>query len=318
MRPIQMTLVAAVGLAGCVGGFRYRNAEPLPFSQIDYGFPVHYALENPRVAYVDEGHGPETLVLVHGLASNLGFWRYNIPALAEHYRVIAVDLPGYGRSEKSGAYSYSLSFQAATLRKLIQELGLQHVTMVGQSMGGQIAMVAALEYPDAIDRLILVDPAGIETFGPGEARWLRNVYSIDGIKKTPEDAIRRNLALNFYQWHDRLEWMVEERARLAKDDDFDQFAYAVKKSVGAMLDEPTAPYLERIGQPTLIIYGQYDGLIPNPYLHPGFARDVFREGAQRIPHAELVEIANAGHLSMIEQPATFDRDVLAWLSGGSP
>lgn len=315
MRTTLMILAAAVGMTGCVGGFRYRNAEPLPFAELDYGFPVHYALENPRVAYVDVGQGPQTLILVHGLASNLGFWRYDIPELAQHYRVIAVDLPGYGRSQKSGDYSYSLSFQAATLQRLIEQLGLHDVTLVGQSMGGQIAMVLALEHPDAVQRLVLVDPAGIETFDPGEGKWLRNVYTIDGIKKTPEDAIRRNLAINFYVWQDRLEWMVEERARLAKDDDFDQFAYAVKKSVGAMLDEPTTSYLERIQQPTLIVYGQYDGLIPNPYLHPGFARDVFREGADRIPHATLVEIKDAGHLSMMEQPEAFDRAVLDWLQG---
>jgi pimeloyl-ACP methyl ester carboxylesterase len=309
----MLIVTAALGLSGCVGGFRYRDAPALPFSGIDYGLPVHYALENPRVAFVDAGSGPETLILIHGLASNLGFWRYNIAELAEHYRVIAVDLPGYGRSEKRGEYSYSLSFQAAAIHRLIRDLDLEHVTLVGQSMGGQIAMIAALQYPDAVDRLVLVDPAGIETFGPGEGQWLRNVYTIKGIRETPEDAIRRNLSLNFNEWDDRLEWMVEERARLAKDSTFDLFADAVRKSVGAMLDEPTASHLERIAQPTLIVYGEHDGLIPNPYLHPGFPEHVFREGAERIPDATLRMIEGAGHLSMIERPEAFDRTVLDWL-----
>ncbi len=306
-------LAALAALTGCIGGFEYRDAAPLPFSELDYGFPVRYALDDPTVAYVDVGTGPQTLILIHGLASNLGFWRYNIPALAEHYRVIAIDLPGYGRSEKSAEYDYSLSFQAATIRDLIDELGLEHVTLVGQSMGGQIAMITALQYPEAVDRLVLVDPAGIESFLPGEGKWLRGVYSIEAIRKTPEDAIRRNLALNFNDWHDRLEWMVEERVRLAKTDEFDLFADAVVKSVGAMLDEPTTPYLDRIEQPTLIVYGEDDGLIPNPYLHPGFPERVFEEGAERIPNATLEEIDDAGHLSMIERPEAFDRTVLEWL-----
>lgn len=313
MRTTVMLMTVAVVLSGCVGGFRYRDAEPLPFSQLDYGFPVDVALDDPQVAYVDVGEGPQTLILIHGLASNLGFWRYNIPALAEHFRVIALDLPGYGRSEKSGDYPYTLSFFASTIRDLIAELELGDVTLVGQSMGGQIAMVAALTHPDVIDRLVLVDPAGIETFEPGEARWLRNVYTIEGIRLTPEDAIRRNLSLNFYEWDDRLEWMVEERARLAKDDEFDEFAYAVRESVGAMLDEPTAPYLERIEQPTLIIYGEFDELIPNPYLHPGFARDVFGEAHERIPNSTLVEIDDAGHLVMMERPEAFNQAVMEWL-----
>jgi pimeloyl-ACP methyl ester carboxylesterase len=308
-----LVMTTALGLGGCIGGFTYRDAPALPFSELDYGFPVEYALDDPRVAYVDVGTGPHTLVLIHGLASNLGFWRYNISELAERHRVIALDLPGYGRSEKSQLYPYSLSFFAATIRALIAELDLEHVTLVGQSMGGQIAMVAALTYPDIVERLVLVDPAGIETFNPGEAQWLRNVYTVAGIRATPEDAIRSNLALNFYEWDDRLEWMVEERARLAKTDEFDEFAFAVKKSVGAMLDESTAPYLERIRQPTLIVYGEHDELIPNPYLHPGFAEDVFEEGAERIPRATLVEIEDAGHLAMIERPDAFNEVVLEWL-----
>jgi pimeloyl-ACP methyl ester carboxylesterase len=305
--------VLTVSLSACIGGFRYRDAAPLPFDEIDYGHPVRTALDSPEIAYIDVGSGPETLILIHGLASNLGFWRYTIDALARDYRVIAVDLPGYGHSEKSPTFDYSLSFFAETLQRLASHLGLDGVTLVGQSMGGQIAIIAALTYPDLVDRLVLVDPAGIETFNPGEAQWLRNVYTIAGIRLTPEDAIRRNLALNFYQWDDRLEWMVEERARLPKTDEFDAFADAVKKSVGAMLDEATAPYLERISQPTLIVYGQYDQLIPNPYLHPGFARDVFAEADRRIPHSTLIEIPDAGHLSMIEQPEAFNAAVRDWL-----
>jgi len=313
---LSVALLATV-LSACIGGFRYRDAEPLPFDAIDYGYPVRTAFENPEIAYVDVGSGPETLILIHGLASNLGFWRYNIDALARRYRVIAIDLPGYGHSEKSPVFPYTLSFYAEGIQRLAEHLGLERVTLVGQSMGGQIAMVAALTYPELVDRLVLVDPAGIETFNAGEAEWLRNVYTIAGIRLTPEDAIRRNLSLNFYRWDDRLEWMVEERVRLAKTDEFDAFADAVKKSVGAMLDESTAPYLERIGQPTLIVYGQYDELIPNPYLHPGFARDVFAEADRRIPNSTLVEIPDAGHLSMIEQPDAWNAAVLDWLRGGA-
>lgn len=305
--------VAAIALSACIGGFRYRDAEPFPFSEVDYGWPVETALEHPELAYVDVGSGPETLILVHGLASNLGFWRYNIGALAEDYRVIAIDLPGYGHSEKSPVFPYTLSFYAESIQRLAEHLDLDRVTLVGQSMGGQIAMVAALTYPELVDRLVLVDPAGIETFNAGEGAWLRNVYTVAGIRLTPEDAIRRNLALNFYEWDDRYEWMVEERARIAKVDEFDEFAYAVKTSVGAMLDESTAPYLEQIEQPTLIVYGQYDELIPNPYLHPGFARDVFSEGHRRLPNSTLMEIPDAGHLSMLEQPAAFNEIVKGWL-----
>lgn len=316
MRTLLLALAASLAASACVGGFRYRDAEPLAFDELDYGFPVEYALDDPRVAYVDVGEGPETLILVHGLASNAGFWRYNISALAEEYRVVAVDLPGYGRSEKDAEYPYTLSFQADLLRRLIEELDPDDVTVLGHSMGAQIAMVMALEHPGTVDRLVLVSPAGIESFEPGEGEWLRNVYTVEGIRLTNEEQIRRNLTLNFYSWDDDLEWMVEERARLARStDDFDQFAHAVRESVGAMLDEPTTPWLEEVQHPTLVVYGQFDGLIPNPYLHPGHPRDVFREADERIPNSTLVEIEDAGHLVMIERPEAFNEVVLEWLEG---
>lgn len=305
-------VVWVAGLGACAAGSGTGDVGALSFSQLDYGLPVQRALDD-QIAYVDVGEGPETLVLVHGLASNLGFWRYNIPELAERYRVIAVDLPGYGRSAKSDDYPYTLSFFAETIRDLVAELGLGDVTLIGQSMGGQIAMLTAIQHPDVVDRLVLVDPAGIEAFTAEEGAALRSAYTVAGIRATPEDAIRRNLALNFHVWDDRLEWMVEERVGLARTDEFDQFAHAVVQSVGAMLDEPTAPRLDRIAQPTLIVYGQYDELIPNTYLHPGLPRDVFREGAERIPDATLVEIEDAGHLVMMERPVAFNSAVLAWL-----
>jgi pimeloyl-ACP methyl ester carboxylesterase len=103
--------------------------------------------------------------------------------------------------------------------------------------------------------------------------------------------------------------------RLAKAPDFDQFAYAVVRSVGAMLDEPTTPHLGRIRQPTLIVYGRFDHLIPNPYLHPGRARDVFRAGAEAIPDARLVEIDGAGHMVIIEAADQVNRAILEFVGG---
>lgn len=313
MRSIPLSLLSVLGLMGCLGVVEDRGPEPLLFSQLDYGYPVHMALDDPQVAYIDVGEGPETLVLVHGMASNMGFWRYNVPALAEHYRVIALDLPGYGRSGRRADHAYTLTSYARAIDDLVAELGLDPITLVGQSMGGQIAMVTALQHPASIARLVLVNPAGIETFEPNEAAWLRSVYTVEAMRDTPEEAIRRNIALNFHEWDERLEWMVEERLRVAMTDDFDPFAHAVARSVGAMLDEPTASRLDAITQPTLLVYGANDALIPNPYLHPGSPDDLFGEAADRIPDATLVAIPEAGHLVMIERPAAFNRAVLGWL-----
>jgi len=299
-------------IQACSGGYIYWDKPALEFDQIDYGFQTRKVLNNPFISYIDEGKGEFTLILIHGLASNAGFWRYNIPELSKHFRVIAVDLPGYGKSQK-GNFSYSLSFYAETIKNLIDDLNLKNVVLVGHSMGGQISIIFALNYPDKLSKLILAAPAGFEEFQRGEGDWLRNVITMYGVKTTTEEGIRRNLSNNFYNWSDKWEWMVEERVRMRKAKDFDEFAYTVDRCVDAMLDEPTFNKLSGIKAPTLIIHGKYDGLIPNPYLNPGFPSDVFAKGEQEIPNAKRVEIDCAGHMIQIEKADEFNNAVINFL-----
>ena len=100
---------------------------------------------------------------------------------------------------------------------------------------------------------------------------------------------------------------------MAKSEEMEAFAYAVLRSIHGMIDEPTTPFLADVTVPTFVVYGQYDGLIPNPYLHPGTPRGVFGPGASAIPDAGLVEIPDAGHLLQIERPGAFNEAVLDYL-----
>lgn len=309
---ISSILLTALLIAGCAG-IRYADEDPLPFKDIDYGYDVQYTDSDPSIAYIDEGSGDKTLLMVHGLASNAGFWRYNIDAFAREFRVIVVDLPGYGKSDK-GDYPYGMNFYAKELVNLIDELSLENVVYLGHSMGGQIGITLALNYPDEIEQLILAAPAGIEKFDPGEGEWLVNAFSIESTVKATEPQIRANLSINFYRWSSEWEWMVEERVRMAKDKpEMREFAFTVMQSIEAMIDEPTADFLTDLTIPTTIIYGKYDGLIPNRYLNPGFPSAVFERGDMLIPNSTLIEIDEAGHMIMIEKPEEFNRAVLQTL-----
>lgn len=296
-----LPLIALLLLASC-SGYKYTAMPALEFQDLDYGYPTKTVSSSPHIAYIDAGSGDKTLILVHGLASNAGFWREMIPLLSAHYRVIAVDLPGYGKSGK-GKLPYGMAYYADAVNALIAELRLNNVTYVGHSMGGQIGMTLSLSHPESIKSLILLAPAGVEAFSRGSGDWLRSVITHDGVVKTTEEQIRRNLSGNFYRWNPRHEWMVEERVRLAKAKDVYEFAHAVDKSVDAMLDEPTSDRLEEITHRTLIVYGRYDGLIPNPYLNPGRTADVMRIADEKIPNSTLVEIDKAGHMLILEKPA---------------
>jgi len=311
MKKYILFFTIALFWGGC-SGYLYNNSSSLEFSNIDYGFNTNKILNDPYISYIDVGSGDKTIILVHGLASNSGFWRYNIPELSKHYRVIAIDLPGYGKSQKS-TYPYTMSFYANQVKRVVDELNLNKIIYVGHSMGGQIGIIFSLKYPDRLEKLILASPAGIEEFQKGEGDWLRSVMTTSGVKKTPEDGVRRNLSNNFYNWSDEWEWMVEERVRMSKAKEFDEFAYAVVRSVNGMLDEPTFDKLEKISVPTLIVYGKYDWLIPNPYLNPGFTSDVFKFGAEAMANCKLHEIDCSGHMLQIEKPEEFNRVVLDFI-----
>lgn len=302
-----------VVLAGCSTGKFYYDAPPLAFADVDYGFQTKHAVINGiNVAYIDEGTGSRTIVMVHGLATNAGFWRYNIPELSKKCRVIAVDLPGYGKSDK-GAYPYTLTFYADIVSGLVKHLQLGKVVFNGNSMGGQIGFWFTLRHPDQIEKLILTDPAGIEHFTNGEKDWFRGYLTRSMIRKTPEVTIRANLAANLYTFDERFEWMVEERSRIVKTDEFDNFAYAVVRSVHAMVDEPTDETLGKINVPTLIIFGEADGLIPNPVLHGGTSRSIGEKGVRELPNAKLVVIPDAGHISMADQPEAYNKAVMDFI-----
>ncbi len=295
---------------GCSGGFVYKESPALEFSDFDYGFKSNSVHVNGiNISYIDEGKGEQTIILVHGLASNGGFWRYNIAELSKHCRVIAVDLPGYGKSDK-GVYPFTMSFYADIISGLLTQLNISKVVYVGHSMGGQIGIHFSFRHKDQMDKLILVAPAGIEPFTRGDGDWLKSVMTIDFVKKTPEDRIRANLALNFYSYDDKYEWMVEERTRMAKAKDFEDFCYAVIRSVHGMLDEPTTKRLKDITVPTHVIFGKNDGLIPNPILHGGSSREIAKIAEESIPNVTVTFISDAGHMVQMEKSSEVNNAIL--------
>lgn len=122
-----------------------------------------------RQAVVDEGDGDEVLLLIHGMAGSAQTWRAVLPQLAKRYRVIAPDLLGHGQSSKPRT-DYSLGAFAVGLRDLLDELGVESATVVGQSLGGGVAMQFLYQHPDYCRRLVLISSGGL---GPDVGLILR-------------------------------------------------------------------------------------------------------------------------------------------------
>jgi pimeloyl-ACP methyl ester carboxylesterase len=132
-------------------------------------------LHGDRVAYRDVGKGDEALLLIHGMAGSSETWRAVIPQLSRKYRVVAPDLLGHGQSAKPRG-DYSLGAFAVWLRDLLDELGISRATVIGQSLGGGVAMQFVYQHPDYCERLVLISSGGL---GP-DVGWTLRLLSAPG------------------------------------------------------------------------------------------------------------------------------------------
>ncbi len=332
-RTASITL-AFLSLAACVP--RYSALPPRPFAEIPYAGPsgqpwpvafrelpetarAYGMARPPRVAYVELGKGgPKgTLVFVHGLGSYLKFWWFQLDAFAaEGWHVVALDLPGYGKSDKPASFPYTMEAMGDAARELAASLGATRPIVVGHSMGGQVALSWAIRYPGEVRALVLTSPAGFETFSPREQAWFKEVFSVALVKSTPEYGIWGSVAQgNFQRFRPELRWLVEERVRVVGTPDFDAYAYAQVRSVQALAaDDFVRQSLGRVRAPTLVVFGEQDRLIPNPLLHGGSTRAVMAGGAAAIPGARLEGLAGCGHSVQLDCPAEYGAAVRRFLA----
>jgi len=269
--------------------------------------------EGTEIAYIDRGEGPYTLVFVHGLGTYLKSWQYNVDVLSMQYRCIALDLPGYGKSSK-GDYLFDMAFFADYLQGFCAALNLESVVLVGHSMGGQVALTLALNDSVLVKKLVLIAPAGIETFSEEEANWLRKVYTPEVVKSATPEQLRKNYELNFFQWSHGAEALYRDRLLLRETVEYDGWSRMIPQCVAGMLDQPVFGRLGAITQPTLIIFGENDALIPNTMLHPTQNTHQIAQLAQAsIPGSRLRLLPQAGHFVHWDQAALTNQAIREFL-----
>ncbi len=287
------------------------------FSELQYPVDVAYLdVAGTRIAYADEGHG-EPLVLLHGLGGYIPSWTKNLEALAEHHRVIAVDLPGFGKSDKP-AVPYTMSYFAEVVHELVQRLGLVRPVVIGHSMGGQIAIHYALRHPDRVRALVLSSPAGLETFSPTEAAWLRGAVTPAFTYYASDEVVHARHAANFATLPGDAAFLVDDRIAIKHAREFEAYCQAISSCVAGMLAEPVHAQLPELAPPTLVLFGDRDGLIPNPFLHHGRTGTLAQREVDRIPNARLHLLERAGHLAQFEAASAWNAAVVDFLGALPP
>ncbi len=266
----------------------------------------HISIHGHDVAYrVAEGDtGDATnVVLVHGMAGSSRTWRDVMPALAGHHRVLALDLPGHGRSAPSSG-DYSLGAMASGIRDLMDHLGMDRATLVGQSLGGGVVMQFAYQFPERCERLVLVSSGGLGR----EVSWLLRVLSLPGADLVlpvvapafvaeKGNAVSRWLGAHRFA-APRLAEMWQAYASLADPDNRAAFLRTLRSVVdpgGQAVGASDRLYL--VGDmPTLIIWGSDDDIIPVEHARAAHAA---------MPGSRLVIFDGVGHFPQVEAPKRF-------------
>ena len=257
-------------------------------------------LHGERVAYRDAGAG-ETLLLIHGMAGSSATWRAVIPALSKKYRVVAPDLLGHGESTKPRG-DYSLGAFAALLRDLLDELGIRRATVVGQSLGGGVAMQFTYQHRDYCERLALISSGGL---GP-DLNWILRILSAPGTELVlpvvaPQPVL--NIGKKLGSWltaagiqSPRAGEMWSAYSSLSDRETRQAFLRTLRSVVDYRGQAVSA--LGKIhvshGLPTLLIWGEEDRIIP--VAHGRAAHDA-------VPGSRLEVLPGVGHFPHVESPA---------------
>ncbi|HCY75706.1 MAG TPA: alpha/beta hydrolase [Ignavibacteriales bacterium] len=282
------------------------------FNQIKYPFDTKFIKVNEYdIAYIDEGNSENVLLFIHGLGSYLKAWDRNIPELKNHFRCIALDLPGYGKSSKQ-IHSGEVSFYVEILNEFITKLNLKSVSLVGHSMGGQIALAYVINNPNQIVKLILAAPAGFETFNKDEIELIKKIISPEILFKTSDHQIRLNYQFNFFKMPAETEEMIADRIAIKTDEDFFNHCTIVSNSLFGLLNAPVYDQLKQINIPTLIFFGKDDLLIPNKSIHQTTTEKVAVYGSSQIKNSKLILFDECGHFLQYERPDKFNSQVISF------
>ena len=256
-----------------------------------------------RIHYHEQGQG-EVVIFLHGAgggASGYSNFKGNYPEFAKAgYRTIVPDLLGYGLSSKPDIAQYDLDFFVAGVKGMVDALGLKNITLLGNSLGGAVALGYALAYPDEVSRLILMAPGGVEDLDTYLAMpGIANMFQIYQSGKTGAEAMRAVMTMQLFDPILLTDEIINERAPIAATQT--QAARSVLK-VPNLTDR-----LHELKCPVFGFWGVNDHFNP-----VGGATKLL----DNCPQARMVLVNRCGHWVQVEHRDMFNRSCIDFLQKG--
>jgi pimeloyl-ACP methyl ester carboxylesterase len=309
---ILLLLVVTAAIAFAV--FWYSRPSDLDFEEFRAAVPHADASRFAevegvgRVHYQERGRG-RALVLIHGNNSSAYSWAEVFDQLAGEFRVVALDLKGFGFTAKPEG-DYRVETQAALVVRLLDKLGIERATLCGSSMGGAVALAAAINYPQRVEALILVGSSAFtETRGgslaPAYLRWPYVGGAVTALALTSDSLVRDGLRKSFHDEAKVTNERVAAYYRPLRTRDGQRAARLVRDQRDYTRIESA---LGTIRQPTLLIWGARDRL---NLLEDG------RRLHSQIAGSQLVVFDDCGHLPQEEMPEAFAREVSSFMKSGA-
>ncbi|MEO8457082.1 MAG: alpha/beta hydrolase [Chloroflexota bacterium] len=301
----RVTAAVGAACAACAGivSMRWltRSKEDTRWQDVHYP-GKRMQVDGVSLHYIEAGSGP-AFVMVHGFGGSSYSFRYQMDAFAKDHRCIAIDLKGFGYSERVKGGDYSLTEQARLVLKALDQLGIRDFVLMGHSMGGDVSMRIASMAPERVEKLILAASA------PGMKLLIM-----------PRLPIFKPL-MNF--------WIRATLPRYTKRLFFDRTSVDEKKIIEgyrktarikgsrntvwemwASLPKDKPIQYKKIRMLTLILWAEKDRILPFPGLALWWLK-------RKLPHREVVTISRTGHLLLEERPVAADAAISRFLAGDS-
>lgn len=293
---ILVAIIAVLAIALTI--FWFARPADVSFDELKATIPhVEYSkfadINGVKIHYQEKGTG-EPIVLIHGYTSSVYTWKDIFEPLSEKYRVIALDLKGFGFSEKPEG-DYSRRAQSEIVNGLLEHLKIEKAWIAGNSMGGETALNVALFHPEKVKGLILIDSAGVRIPGKESlAPWYLQTPVVGrvltALALTSDSLVREGLKKSFYDdskiSDDRVAFYYQPLKTRGGQ-------YAATKARIDFVLYPIEDQLNKVNVPTLILWGAEDELIP---LEAG------KKMNSLIKDSKLVVFENCGHIPQEELP----------------
>ncbi len=302
MLPLLLSLTVLV--TGCgsplirPSAFEWNPALELKTAQLKEG----------TVLYAVAGAG-SPVILLHGFGGQIWVWEKQVSALSRHHRLYIPDLVGYGYSDRPKV-DYTPALFIDSIRQLMDHLGLQRASLIGNSMGGGIAWAFALTHPDRIDKLVLIDsipPDAVAAVRNPSFQWFLSIRNVPILPYLAVGLHTREMlrtTLKEMVFNDRLitDAVVERQYQIGRIEGTARVMTSTVRQVEGV--KRYANDLSALNTPSLIIWGDRDEVFPLPV---GEALHASIKGS------ELLVIKESGHMPMWEHPVETNRAILEFL-----